>query len=175
MTNNLIRDYDMSKHNETCLDVINGSGVGNYSLIIGESSYGINRQFLFGVELRDLMTDIQSSIDDYMEQLSKPKTLLSSSWFNILGKDGLVEKHQHSQSWDDVNGSFVSGAYYPYVEENSCPLLFEDGSIKEAMNGSLVIFPSWLEHWTNPNQSEKRITVSFNTIRKDVYLERSKK
>jgi len=175
MTNDLIRDYDMSKHNQTCLDIINESGVGSYSLIIGKSSYGTNRQFLFGSELKGLMIDIQLCINDYVEKLSMSKVLLTSSWFNILGKDDLVKKHQHSDSWDNVESSVVSGAYYPYVEENSCPLLFGDGSIKEVLNGLLVIFPSWLEHWTNPNQSDKRITVSFNTIRKDVYLERSKK
>ena len=40
--------------------------------------------------------------------------------------------------------------------------------------GTLIMFPSWLSHYTKPNQSNKRITVSFNTIRKEVYLERSK-
>ena len=27
----------------------------------------------------------------------------------------------------------------------------------------LVIFPSWLEHYSKPNTTDKRYTVSFNT------------
>jgi len=30
--------------------------------------------------------------------------------------------------------------------------------------GSLYLFPSWLEHYTNPNQTDDRITISFNTM-----------
>jgi hypothetical protein len=170
----LIYHYDMSRHNEACLDVINETMVGNYSLIKGDSSYKIDKRFLFNTKIKELMIDIQLSINDYVTNLELKPTLLSSSWFNILYKGGVVEKHQHADSWDNKESSVVSGAYYPYVEENSCPLLFGDGSIKESFNGLLIIFPSWLEHWTTPNQSSKRITVSFNTIRKDVYLERSK-
>ena len=170
----LIHHYDMSKHNDFCLDVIRESQVGNYSLIKGDSSYETDKQFLFNPKLKDLLVDVQLSINDYLKTLTLPPTMLSSSWFNILYKGGSVEKHQHADSWDNKESSVVSGAYYPYVEENSCPLLFGDGSIKESFNGLLIIFPSWLEHWTTPNQSDKRITVSFNTIRKDVYLERSK-
>ena len=35
-------------------------------------------------------------------------------------------------------------------------------------SGMMVMFPSWLSNYTKPNQSNKRITVSFNTIRKEV-------
>ena len=92
-----------------------------------------------------------------------------------------VEKHRHE-------GSVVSGAYYPYVEDDSCPLIFESPLRQVRMcdvfdkqnefssyyvsmkpkNGLLLIFPSWLEHKTDPNASGKRITVSFNTIRRNL-------
>ena len=29
--------------------------------------------------------------------------------------------------------------------------------------GSLVLFPSWIEHFTNENTTENRVTISFNT------------
>ena len=29
--------------------------------------------------------------------------------------------------------------------------------------GTLVLFPSWLEHYTEDNTTENRVTVSFNT------------
>ena len=33
-----------------------------------------------------------------------------------------------------------------------------------AKTGRLLLFPSWLEHYTNPNQTDERITISFNTM-----------
>ena len=30
--------------------------------------------------------------------------------------------------------------------------------------GQLILFPSWLEHYTNDNETDNRITVSFNTF-----------
>ena len=36
----------------------------------------------------------------------------------------------------------------------------------------MVIFPSWVDHHTFENQTDKRITVSFNTVRKSVVLEK---
>jgi ectoine hydroxylase-related dioxygenase (phytanoyl-CoA dioxygenase family) len=39
-------------------------------------------------------------------------------------------------------------------------------------SGSLVIFPSWLDHHTLENKTDKRVTVSFNTVRKSVVLEK---
>ena len=185
MISNFIKVVDLSKHNQVCLDVINESELSNYSFIKGKSSYETNKQFLFNPKLKDLMIDIQLSIIDYVKSHEIHESLMSSSWFNILGKDGLVEKHQHSKSWNDENGSVISGAYYPYVDDNSCPLIFEhDSDIYNGphqpyesipTSGMMILFPSWLQHHTKPNQSEKRITVSFNTIRKDIYLERSKK
>ena len=177
MISNFLKVVDLSKHNQVCLNVIRESEVGNYSFIKGDSSYDTNKQFLFNPKLKDLMIDIQLNIIDYVKSYEIHESLMSSSWFNILYKGGVVEKHQHAESWNDEKGSMISGAYYPYVDENSCPLIFENEDENyESIptSGMMVMFPSWLSHYTKPNQSSKRITVSFNTIRKDIYLERSK-
>ena len=29
--------------------------------------------------------------------------------------------------------------------------------------GTLVLFPSWLEHYTEENETDNRVTISFNT------------
>ena len=184
MISNFLKVVDLSKYNDVCLDVIRESEVGNYSFIKGDSSYDTNKQFLFTTKLIPLAKEIQLNIKNYTEEFELEKSLMSSSWFNILYKGGVVEKHQHAESWNDEKGSVISGAYYPYVDDNSCPLIFEhDSDIYNGphqpyesipTSGMMILFPSWLQHHTKPNQSEKRITVSFNTIRKDVYLERSK-
>ena len=31
-------------------------------------------------------------------------------------------------------------------------------------DGDIILFPSWLEHYTNDNETDNRITVSFNTF-----------
>ena len=36
----------------------------------------------------------------------------------------------------------------------------------DVRTGFLILFPSWLYHYTKPNPTEKRITMSFNTHHK---------
>ena len=134
---------------------------------------------MFNPELTKLRADIQNCIDLYCKSAGLEESILGTSWFNIMGKGGQVDKHRHE-------GSVISGAFYPYVDEDSCPLIFESplrplrmNDVFETQNpyssyfasckprtGLLLIFPSWLEHRTDPNTSSKRITVSFNSMRK---------
>tara|TARA_Y100000004_G_scaffold62660_1_gene70194 strand:+ start:324 stop:923 length:600 start_codon:yes stop_codon:yes gene_type:complete len=178
-----IENFNLSRHNDDCLKAIDKSMAGEYHLVTGLSSYEVDREFLFKGELKPLMIKIQECINEYIrphEELIKKKILepvvISSSWFNILGKGQRVERHRHVESWSDRNGSVVSGAYYPYVDPNSAPLIFTFPQGKTitmpCASGSLVIFPSWVDHHTIENKTDKRITVSFNTVRKSVVLEK---
>ena len=179
----LVSAFDLSEHSEIkkCLELIENYEIGDHALIMkGKSSFiKGDEEFLFNENLKKLRTDIQNCIDLYCKTAGLEESILGTSWFNVLGKDGQVDKHRHE-------GSVVSGAFYPYVDENSCPLIFESPLRPLRMNdvfehqnpyssyfascrprtGLLLIFPSWLEHRTDPNPSEKRITVSFNTMRK---------
>jgi len=78
----------------------------------------------------------------------------------------------------------VSAAYYPKVDQGSAGLNFvsplQPYRMHELFNknteyntktvevpceqGVLYLFPSWLEHFSNPNQTDERITISFNTM-----------
>jgi uncharacterized protein (TIGR02466 family) len=190
-TEDLIWEVDLSDFNKLCLEVIDTSETGKYSLINGVSSYNTNREFLFHPALKDLVREIQLTINEYVLQFEDLEpTVISASWFNVLGNSGVVEKHKHVDSWLNTKGSVVSGAYYPHVEVGSVPLIFDFPdkrklSIKdtqydtipfsvESKSGNLILFPSWLPHWTEPNETSERITVSFNSIRKSVYLEERK-
>jgi len=171
-----IDNFNLSKYNDSCLEVINKSIAVKYHLVSGVSSYEIDKEFLFKEELKPLMIKIQECINEYIRPNEKLEaSVISSSWFNILGEGHKVGRHRHVESWDDREGSVVSGAYYPHVEEGSAPLIFTfpEGRIvnMHPASGSLVIFPSWLDHHTTENQTDKRITVSFNTVRKSVALE----
>ena len=173
-----IDNFNLSKYNEDCLKAIDKSEVGEYHLVSGaKSSYKVSNEFLFKEELKPLMIKIQQCINQYIGGHEKLEaSVISSSWFNILGKGMSVANHRHVESWNDREGSVVSGAYYPYVDSDSTPLIFTflDGKTVKmpCSSGSLVIFPSWLDHHTEENETDKRITVSFNTVRKSVVLEK---
>tara|TARA_B100001559_G_scaffold138720_1_gene116540 strand:+ start:359 stop:925 length:567 start_codon:yes stop_codon:yes gene_type:complete len=172
-----IDNFNLSKYNEQCLEAIDESIAGDYHLVSGLSSYEVDKQFLFKEELKPLMIKIQECVNEYVRPHEKLEaSVISSSWFNILGKGHKVDRHRHVESWNDREGSVVSGAYYPYVDSDSAPLIFTflDGKTvtMPCSSGSLVIFPSWLDHHTLENQTNRRITVSFNTVRKSVVLEK---
>ena len=125
-TEDLIWEIDFSDFNKLCLEVIDTSETGKYSLINGVSSYNTNREFLFHPVLKDLRKEIQLTINEYVKQFDDLEpTIISASWFNVLGKDGVVEKHKHVDSWSNTKGSVVSGAYYPHAEEGSASLIFD--------------------------------------------------
>ena len=179
----LVSAFDLTGHSEisTCLDIIEKSETGDHALILGGKSSFIkgDEEFLFKPELTKLRADIQNCIDLYCKTAGLEESILGTSWFNVMEEGGQVDKHRHE-------GSVVSGAFYPHVTEDSCPLIFESplrplrmNDVFEQQNpyssyfasckprsGLLLIFPSWLEHRTDPNTSSKRITVSFNTMRK---------
>ena len=180
----MIENFNISKYNNDALAVIEKSITGEYHLVSGLSSYNIDKEFLFKEELKPLVMKIQECISEYIRTHEKLEfdyaseleaSVISSSWFNILGKGHKVDRHRHVDSWDDREGSVVSGAYYPYVDEGSAPLVFTFPEKKviemPCSSGSLVIFPSWLDHHTLENKTDKRVTVSFNTVRKSVALE----
>jgi hypothetical protein len=180
-----IDNFNLSKYNDDTISVIEESITGEYHLVSGLSSYKIDREFLFKETLKPLMIKIQECINEYIRTHEAYEfdyaseleaSVISSSWFNILGKGHKVDRHRHVESWDDREGSVVSGAYYPYVDEGSAPLVFTFPERKviemPCSSGSLVIFPSWLDHHTLENKTDKRVTVSFNTVRKSVVLEK---
>ena len=133
-----------------------------------------------------------SIIDDELKIVSKKFGLdlrdkkrvgLSTFWFNINGYKDYNKIHSHLKS-------IFSGVYYIKVPDK-CGRLVLDSPAKELMRcyldywhleegehneynsmiwnispkpGDLVIFPSWVPHYTEPNMSnEDRISFSFNS------------
>jgi uncharacterized protein (TIGR02466 family) len=107
------------------------------------------------------------------------KIYLNNLWININQKSSFNRPHVHP-------GSTLSGTYYVDCDTNSGNLVFKhpsmghqysikDGAIDEFTEynaahwsvspeiGKLIIFPSWLEHYVEPNVSEReRISIAFN-------------
>jgi uncharacterized protein (TIGR02466 family) len=97
------------------------------------------------------------------------------SWVNLHDRGGFNYLHMHE-------ASLLSGSFYLEVPAGSGALCFRDprsGVIHGAVKGSfpnahsdvnlkpstglLVLFPSWLEHYVEPHESdEPRICIAFN-------------
>jgi uncharacterized protein (TIGR02466 family) len=124
----------------------------------------------------ELKSIIQNCIDNYTEELGLIKNKISYSWCNHYSKEGTIKPHRHELS-------VVSGAYYPFVDgyggqlvfDNPCSI-FKINEVTKDFNeynrqdfrfdifpGLLILFPSWLTHYTENNQAENRFVISFDT------------
>ena len=107
--------------------------------------------------------------------------LFFSTWVNINKRGNSNKRHTHS-----TGITFLSGVYYVTVPKNSGNIVFFDpksmlfettpdgdyyrrshSEVCEPKENMLLLFPSWLEHEVEPNNTdEDRISISFNLIRK---------
>lgn len=101
---------------------------------------------------------------------------LSNVWSTVYPKGAYVPEHVHSNS-------MLSGVFYAKTPKNCGNIIFKDPSWVtktmvfvrnsyppnltnyefEVEEGLMILFPAWLPHSTNKNESdEDRIIVSFN-------------
>ena len=131
--------------------------------------------------LVDLLYEAQRTIYDQEHLDSEP--FLGNMWANINPPGGMNRAHIHPNSlW--------SGVYYVKASENSGQLKIEDPRSVACMSrprqkdgekparlfrethyepiaGRCIMFPSWLMHCVDPNNSNDiRISVSFNFLQK---------
>ena len=127
--------------------------------------------------ISEISKNIGSAINDMGWDLESQIAKITSMWSIINKKDAFNEKHHHGNS-------ALSAAYYVKAEQNAGNIVFFDPrqsnvfhhpSSKEVNSinaqvqsvtpkaGTLVLFPSYLEHKVDPNLSnEDRIVISFN-------------
>ena len=125
----------------------------------------------------EISKNIGSAIKDMGWDLETQLVKITSMQAIINSKEAFNEKHHHGNS-------ALSAAYYVKAEQNAGNIVFFDPRqanvfhhpvSKEVNNinaqvqsvtpkaGTLVLFPSYLEHKVNPNLSnEERIVISFN-------------
>lgn len=126
----------------------------------------------------EVKNKIQECIDIYSEKMSLGKLIICDSWMNRMSLGSKTMPHRHP-------GSVCSGVYYPKIDDDSASLIFHNPLTPYKMNeifheentlntyfnyfppteGTLFIFPSWLEHETEINNTEERYALSFNTDR----------
>ena len=132
-------------------------------------------------ELVDIL--FQAQRDIYKEEHLDSEPFLGNMWANINPPGGYNRTHIHPNSlW--------SGVYYVKTPKNCGHLKLEDPRSVALMTrprqvlgeqpqrlwrevhyepvaGRLIMFPAWLNHCVDPNQSnEIRISVSFNFMQK---------
>ena len=135
--------------------------------------------------LVDLLHQAQHFI--YNDELLDNEPFLGNMWANINPPGGYNRAHTHPNSlW--------SGVYYVKAPINSGHLKIEDpkpsinisrprrkqGQLPkhlwnevhfEPIAGRLIMFPSWLNHCVDTNQSNDiRISVSFNFLQKGMFV-----
>ena len=133
-------------------------------------------------EYQNLVNELMTMCKDvFKEEWLELKPVLGNMWANINPKEGMNQSHIHPNS-------LFSGVYYvksnpqagrlvlydprpgaqivmPVRKEGQPPKhLWKDVNI-DPIPGRIIIFPAWLWHSVEPNQSnDLRISVSFNFI-----------
>ena len=138
----------------------------------------INENVPHGIQLQDNIKEITSM---YATTIGHPGVVIDNSWFNIQNKNSLLKKHTHI---NPNKVSIVSGALYINTNQDSPPICFENPNpsmplfvTSKELNtkynnsfyefepdiGDLILFPSWLPHYTVlPNKTSNRVVISFN-------------
>ena len=136
-------------------------------------------------KLVNMLYECQRTIYDQEHYESEPH--LGNIWANINPPGGMNRAHQHPNSlW--------SGVYYIKAPKNSGHLKIDDPRSAAAMSrprqkdgekpprlyrethyepiaGRCIMFPSWLMHCVDPNNSNDiRISVSFNFLQKGMFV-----
>ena len=121
--------------------------------------------------------NINQALKDMNWDLEKQEVKITSMWAIINEKGAFNQRHHHGNS-------DLSAAYYVTAGKNCGDIVFYDprpapvykhpvakspNILNASVNsvqpeeGLLVLFPSYLEHSVNPNNSNnKRIVISFN-------------
>ena len=136
-------------------------------------------------KLVNMLFACQKTIYDQKHYESEP--YLGNMWANVNPPGGMNRAHQHPNSlW--------SGVYYIKAPKNCGNLKIDDPRSSAAMcrprqkegekpsrlfreiqyepiAGRCIMFPSWLMHCVDPNESNDiRISVSFNFLQKGMFV-----
>lgn len=177
----LIMMFDLSKHDfmPQVLKVVENTKTHDHLIMHNsESTYdeAHGNAWLDQAVLGKLKDTMSHCVNTYAQTYGLPELRITNSWMNRVGVGGAVKPHRHEMS-------AISGAFYPVADEGSTGLIFKSPLLPLKMNefslnetlynaysqtmpctqGTLILFPSWLEHYTEENTTDNRITVSFNT------------
>jgi len=169
-------DFDWDEDFEALEKVVAEAKLIPHRLVPESSYFTNNPEILNHPTLENLKNRFQKCVDVWTETAGCEPAIITNSWVNRLGKGSRVERHRHELS-------VVSAAFYLHADEGSVGLTLEsplegvkmfEHTVKlnffnqnsatfPCRTGQLILFPSWVAHSTAINESDSRITVSFNT------------
>mgnify|MGYP003113747583 FL=1 len=123
----------------------------------------------------------------YQEEHYESEPVLGNMWANINPPGGMNRSHQHPNSlWSGVyyikapkNSGYLkiddprasAAMYRPRQKDGEKPIRLLRETQYEPIAGRLIMFPSWLLHCVDPNNSDDiRISVSFNFLQKGMFV-----
>jgi len=118
--------------------------------------------------MQEFISSIDALVGSIAQEYKLPSLKITSMWGNINRYKDYNGAHTHE--------GVISGVFYLKVPENSGRLILCNPAVRShnsllksnnypIMPGNLacILFPSWLEHYVEPNMSEEeRISISFN-------------
>lgn len=145
----------------------------------GGSQYGLNQTNPQLIKLNVLILETMKTVLDLYKVSDEYKPTVDEMWLNINPLGGFNRPHIHPQP------SFFSGCFYVKVPKDSgnivfmnttnaldyhiCDMYKEYNRYNSARytyvpkSGSLILFPSWITHFVEPNLSnEERVSIPFN-------------
>jgi uncharacterized protein (TIGR02466 family) len=133
------------------------------------------------LELKQLTTEILSRVNTLLKEFKLvDNAYIENMWVNINQKHDFNKLHDHPNC-------ILSGVFYVSAPDNCGKIFFKNPNplVKHYINrkfilehnhltsgdwwfqpqdGMILIFPSWLEHFVLPNESDSdRISIAFNT------------
>ena len=166
--------------------------LATYFLNLSKQDPGVHKTNVKGWHSKNLdhsQTEIQPLLKElfdmqkeiYQEEMLDREPLLGNIWANLNPSGGYNKTHMHPNSlW--------SGVYYIKAPKNSGKLVCNDprpgvqikmpvrkeGTMPQSLwrevfiepqSGRIIMFPSWVWHYVEPNESNDiRISMSFNFI-----------
>lgn len=117
---------------------------------------------------KELITSLNYICNSILQEYSCEPVQVKEMWGNI--------NYQKDSNGSHVHSGVLSGVFYLQTPPDCGKLVLinpavrADGHLLRASNFgiqpehlALIIFPSWLEHYVEPNQSpERRMSISFN-------------
>lgn len=132
-------------------------------------------------EFRDLISCVNSTAKNVLRflRIGSDAFEITACWANVLAKSAAHKAHSHPNN-------FLSGVYYVRTHPGADTINFHeprsqtgiirppvaeltaentDQVVVRVKNGTLLIFPAYLQHSVDTNMSEKeRVSVSFNIM-----------
>ena len=187
-----VSEFDLTDHECNSLVI---EKVDTYYKKKDPTLYNNNRErFLDEPNLVELWKTFQECCDIYCEKANIKPVIIGSNWINALQLDDNLRAHTHPTSViSGVYYPYIESKQSPLVFENIASPIIKEHNIRRILrnvnntsvlskedyevndiafypqNESLIIFPSYLNHWVKPSTTNKRYTIVFNTL---LYSER---